>query len=447
MNCIETKVFRFFEEHIDPARPLMLGLSGGPDSRCLLHLFLKWRKGRSIELHLAHVNHGWRKESFDELDQLKQIANELSLPLHVATLDPSVYKGNLEAESRRARLAFFDSMIQKTQSQAIMLGHHADDLAETVLKRLLEGTGLPFLSCMSSKANVGGLTILRPLLKVYKEEVLNWLKKHGISYFNDTTNSDERFLRARMRETIFPTLRASFGKEFEENLCNIAAEAELLRHYLNERVEPIQSLGLTGPFGTFHDLSSLPLKKIELLHLLKVVARGTSFSRVQLYTACDFLLTLTANKQIMTKNALIVCDRGRAFFMPHDEEVQKEEIELKEGTYPFGKWQVTVRRGRAELKNHFRDAWKGRLQTVVEDGSYKLTFASSSMLRFVHDDKIVPISRYLNEKKVPNFLMRFIPMLSNGAHIIEDFLSGAASKSKKIYNDSLIVTLNFKVRS
>ncbi|MBS0655813.1 MAG: tRNA lysidine(34) synthetase TilS, partial [Verrucomicrobia bacterium] len=96
---LEFFVHQFFDEQIDLNRPILLGLSGGPDSICLLHLLLEWQ--RPITLHLVHVDHGWRKESALEAEKLKALAGVHGLPFHSTRLRPEHYRGNLEMESRR----------------------------------------------------------------------------------------------------------------------------------------------------------------------------------------------------------------------------------------------------------------------------------------------------------------------------------------------------------
>src|SRR5574338_1288204 len=104
---IKEKSFSFFSNHLDPVKPILLGLSGGADSMALLYLSLEWMKRNPSTLHLVHINHGWREESKRECEVLKELASRLALPFHTIELAPAGYKGNLEAESRKERFAYF----------------------------------------------------------------------------------------------------------------------------------------------------------------------------------------------------------------------------------------------------------------------------------------------------------------------------------------------------
>ena len=145
---MQKEVIDFFEKYIDTSRPVLLGLSGGADSMCLFHLLLQWNK---VQVHIVHIDHGWRKESLSESKILEALAGKHKLEFFQKRLDPIRYKGNLENESRKERYAFFSKVAEETNAQGILLGHHADDVQETVLKRVLEGAKLTSLATMKTK--------------------------------------------------------------------------------------------------------------------------------------------------------------------------------------------------------------------------------------------------------------------------------------------------------
>src|SRR5262249_46973772 len=152
----------------------------------------------------AHVDHGWREESGDEAAYLTQFCEKAGVKLHQKKLNPPQHNHNLEDEGRKARLAFFKDVIQKGNFKGIALAHHADDQAETVLKRVFEGANLPKLRGLTPSAHVNGILILRPLLHVSKKQIVEWLHSKQIPFFHDTSNQDPRFLRSRLREEIIP---------------------------------------------------------------------------------------------------------------------------------------------------------------------------------------------------------------------------------------------------
>jgi tRNA(Ile)-lysidine synthase len=211
-------------------RGLLIGLSGGPDSLALFHML---RRSKVQRLHVAHVDHQWRKTSGEEARLVQGWAGDC--PFHLKTLEPGSLSGNLEDACRRERLIFFKELCIAHQLEGVVLAHHRDDQAETVLKRVLEGASLTRLAALQEVSAYEGLTLFRPLISVRKRELEEWLYRHRISPLLDPTNEDPRFLRARMRTSLFPAIEQHFGKEVADPLAALGAEAAALRRHLDAR--------------------------------------------------------------------------------------------------------------------------------------------------------------------------------------------------------------------
>ncbi|MDX8431464.1 MAG: tRNA lysidine(34) synthetase TilS [Candidatus Algichlamydia australiensis] len=216
----ENPVIPFLRKQWNQKSPLLLGFSGGPDSMALLHMLLKVK----IPLHLAHVDHGMREEGEKEAQLLAGYADKLGLPFHLRTLR-GISGRNLEERFRDERRKFFIELTEKFSFQALLLGHHADDQAEVVLKRILEGARLYNLGGMAPVSKQEKLTIWRPLLGMRKEVLIKFLHYKGVHAFEDRTNSNLHYLRARMRAEIFPYLEKKFGKQVRMSLCRLAEES------------------------------------------------------------------------------------------------------------------------------------------------------------------------------------------------------------------------------
>ena len=183
-------VKRMIGANWDGKSPVLLGYSGGPDSKALLYALLDCK----APIHIAHVDHGWRESSRKEALELKAEAESLNLPFHTIRLE-SCETRNLEAHARDQRLAFFQSLFEKIPFQALLLAHQRDDLAETALKRIFEGAHLPFLGGMSSISQYEGMPIWRPLLATPRDEILRFLNERKLRAIDDPTNRDPKFLR------------------------------------------------------------------------------------------------------------------------------------------------------------------------------------------------------------------------------------------------------------
>ena len=272
-NPILKCVIEFLHSHFKPGAPLLIAVSGGPDSLALLHLLVEARHFFPLNLHVAHVDHGWREESGPQAKILADNVQGLGLPFHLHVLERSEATNNLESIARDGRLAFFLKLYREKGFQALVLGHQANDAAETILKRVLEGAHLTALGGMKPVAHFQEMPLWRPLLKVSKEELVSWLEKKGLAAFDDPTNRDPRFLRARMRTQILPTLAKDFGKQIQNNLCRLGETAHEVNAYLQKKIAPLlNSIERNGEELRLDLAPFLPLETLEVKALLKTIA-------------------------------------------------------------------------------------------------------------------------------------------------------------------------------
>jgi tRNA(Ile)-lysidine synthase len=182
-----------------------VGVSGGADSVALLLLL---RERPDLALHVVHLDHETRAgASADDARFVERLAGRLSLPSTVARrgdLEPTLPlpPANLSARYRAARLALFRRVAKAHDLGGVILAHHADDQAETVLHRLLRGSGAAGLAGMSPRATIGGLVILRPLLGVGRAALRAVLAARGQDWREDASNASDDYARNRLRRTL-----------------------------------------------------------------------------------------------------------------------------------------------------------------------------------------------------------------------------------------------------
>jgi tRNA(Ile)-lysidine synthase len=223
-----------------PGEAVLVAVSGGPDSTCLLDLFLQLRAEREFPLGVAHLNHSLRGEESDADEAfVADLARRAKLPFHLRRLAPGSLAGTgegLEGAARRARLAFLRETAAQHGIPRVALGHTRDDQAETLLLRLLRGAGSRGLSGIRPQAE--GIFI-RPLLDVSRAEVEAHLAARGRRFRVDSTNADLTRTRNRVRHRLLPFLRREFPGEIDALL---ARTAEILRAedaYLDEVVREL----------------------------------------------------------------------------------------------------------------------------------------------------------------------------------------------------------------
>ena len=280
----------FLSQHLKKNSKLLLGLSGGADSMALFSFLIEYMPILKFSLHVAHVDHRWREESRKEAQFLHDHAQQLKVPFHLKVLDIKK-ENNLEDRCRIARIEFFKQLHAKHCYQALLLAHHSGDQAETVVKRVFEGAGLKALGGLRKIKYLGNLPVWRPLLPFSKRELMIYLENRGLAYFNDSSNSDTRFLRARMREKMFPQVENLFGKNIQKNCVKLGNLCQELSDYFDQKSKIIKKRLVSGPFG---DYLPLDIHLVELKYFLKQYVDEVNLSS----DALDLLIELIKEKRI-----------------------------------------------------------------------------------------------------------------------------------------------------
>jgi tRNA(Ile)-lysidine synthase len=237
-----------------------VGLSGGMDSVVLLHLLHALAPKFGCKLSAIHVNHGLSPNAGDWQRFCSAFCLDLGVPFTAISVKVKRKKSGLEAAAREARRAAF----MKAAADAIALGHHLDDQAETVLFNLLRGTGLAGASGMPVQGLLGRKLLLRPLLEVPRSAIRAYAAEHRLGWIEDESNADESLTRNFIRRRVAPLLEEKFPR-WRENLARAArhfAGAEfdaqaMLRAYLKGR-------GLRAP------------SEAKLLEMLKQLSSGSA---------------------------------------------------------------------------------------------------------------------------------------------------------------------------
>jgi len=220
---------------IDKGDKVLIGVSGGPDSVALLYLLNSLRKELKISLSIAHLDHMLRKDSQVDREFVKNLARRLKLPIIIGQISVSQLgkKGSLEEIARNIRFDFLIKTAKEISADKIALGHNLDDQAETVLMRILRGTGLQGLSAILPKKAIHGYTVIRPLLKVRRKDIAAFLKKRKIQTRLDKTNLDQAYFRNKIRRRLIPFLEAGYNGHIKEVLSNLAESAAQDYDYLS----------------------------------------------------------------------------------------------------------------------------------------------------------------------------------------------------------------------
>jgi len=204
------------------APAIVLAVSGGPDSIALMWLAARWRStlARGPRLIAVTVDHGLRAEAAAEAREVKRLARTLDLPHRTMRWTGEKPKTGLPAAARTARYRLLAQAARASGATHILTAHTRDDQAETLLMRLLRGSGMAGLAAMARESERDGVLLARPFLHVSKSQLVATLKKAKIGFADDPTNRDTNFTRPRLRE-IMPVLAAEGGDA--RNLARLAS--------------------------------------------------------------------------------------------------------------------------------------------------------------------------------------------------------------------------------
>ncbi len=205
-----------------PRGKYVVAVSGGVDSMALLHMLVQKRQQKAKnKLIVAHFNHGIRPNAQKDEELVKKTAQKYNLPFEVGYghLGPGVN----EEQARKARYKFLNEVKQKYKTDAIVTAHHEDDLIETAIINILRGSGRRGMSAIIENPD-----IRRPLLPYSKKDILSYAKKNHLSWREDPTNKDERYLRNYIRRRIVPKLSTKQRAQLLQDIKQVALISQLI---------------------------------------------------------------------------------------------------------------------------------------------------------------------------------------------------------------------------
>ena len=311
-----------------PDDSLIVGVSGGADSVALLDL-LATLPDFPLTLVVAHLNHCLRGDESDGDQQfVQQLADRYQLPYELRRVDVrqlARQRGlSLEEAGRTARYDFFDELRIRHHANAIAVAHHSDDQAETLLLRLLRGAGTTGLASMAARNRAG---VIRPLLTISRQELREHLTARGLSFREDSSNSDQTYLRNRIRHELLPLLQEynpAITERLSATACLLGEDETLLLHCTETAFQQISrtgtgwnALSLTAlkqqPYALRLRLYRMTIESIqghqqrfELRHyqlLDRLLLEGSTGAGLDL--PCRLTAMLTADRLLLAPRALL----------------------------------------------------------------------------------------------------------------------------------------------
>ncbi len=217
-HTAEEKVLSFIKQHslVSPGETVVVAVSGGPDSVCLLHILAGLRRKLGISLHVAHLDHRLRgADSAADAAYVQALARRLKSPSTIESIDVATYQKknrlSLEEAAREVRYRFLASVAHQIGAAIVAVGHTSSDHVETVLMHLIRGSGTRglrgLLPLVSQKTSAGQITVIRPLLELSREETAAYCRAHRLKPRTDLSNLSVAPFRNRVRHNLLPELQ------------------------------------------------------------------------------------------------------------------------------------------------------------------------------------------------------------------------------------------------
>ena len=325
-----------FSKHIDTHfsflkdKKVLIAISGGLDSVVLTQLLHQLK----VKIFLAHCNFKLRGNASDEDEEfVKKLAEQLQIPIFIKTVETEIIakqeKLSIQLTARKLRYEWFDQLSKENTFDYVVTAHHADDNLETFLINTIRGTGLDGLTGIPEKNG----NIIRPLLPFSREEIEKYATKNSISWREDSSNAEIKYLRNKIRHQVIPVLKEvnpSLLKSFQKTQENLKASRQIIddriESLLNEIVIPAEAgiqkinikklLILNNPKAYLYQL----LKKYnftewnDIAHLLEAQSGKQIFSTTHRLVKDRAFLLLTKIHQVISEDKLLLINEDDLFF-------------------------------------------------------------------------------------------------------------------------------------
>lgn len=327
------KVKQTIQKHhlISREEKILIAFSGGVDSTALLHLLRELQEEWPITLALGHFNHKLRQNAEKDELFIRNMAKKLGLSLYVSSEDVRAYAGkyklNIEEAGRNLRYGFLKDTAKKFGFSKIATGHNKNDQAETFFMRLFRGSGL---SGLSGIYPVVDNLIIRPLLTITREEIMDYLTGIKVEFQEDESNSDSRFLRNKIRSELLPYIQKEFDPHLISRIGKVSALFQEEELVLNELVKKETRKAIQRKkdsiFLDLNILSTLPVGLArrmvrKFITEIKGDLRNISFEDI------ESVLGLAEGKEFpLTKNCFLRREQNRLFCLQADQKVLSYEL-------------------------------------------------------------------------------------------------------------------------
>lgn len=329
---MKTNILKYIEDKklFTKSEPIVVALSGGIDSMVLFDIISKL----NTKVIIAHVNHNKRIESKEEYKYIEKMAKERNIPFEGYSITNT--SDNFHHESRLQRYDFFRAIAQKYQSSKIAVAHHLDDQVETVLMRIVRGTSFSGYSGIKEIRYDRNVSIIRPLMDIKKECIIEYAKSNNIQYFEDASNSEDIYTRNRFRNKIIPLLKEE-NPNLDNKIIQLAEYIDSANDIIEEKTkEFLQSYSMYSnvSLNDFNELNKVVKIKV-IQHMVNNTSNDTVEVNYEQYKAIiDICLSSQPNQTYSLPNSYLFVKEYEVIYIKKELPIKEVDIKITtEGEY------------------------------------------------------------------------------------------------------------------
>lgn len=337
---LEQKIFDFVTKYglIENGDKIVLGVSGGPDSICMLNILHKMITSKQVdfEIFVCHINHGIRENAKIDEEFVKDFCEKINVPFFVKHANikqmAEEQKRGLEETGRIVRYDFFDEIMQKTGSNKIAIAHNSNDNAETIIMNILRGSGIRGLIGIEKKNG----KYIRPLIGTKRAEIEEYLQENGIIARHDESNDENIYTRNKVRNIVVPYIQKEFNSNIISSLERLSDIAKEQEEYLQKQIVEyykeicIEEINVTNDFEynkincaeviidlkKFNELEKVIQKRIILYAISKIFGTTKSIEKIHIEDIIKLCNKNIGNKYLTpNKNVKIVTQKKQLKIM------------------------------------------------------------------------------------------------------------------------------------
>ncbi len=432
------RVKDFLKKYNLQDKTVIVGFSGGFDSMCLLDILSKIKNDgdfSKLRVIAAHFNHNWRgEEALREQEVCRLFASSKGFEFYTRTADENAKKTELDA--RIARYDFFEDAADLYDAEAVLTAHNKDDNAETVLYRIIKGTGIVGLRGIAEKRGI----FYRPLLKTLRSEILEYCNQYNLAPNNDSSNSDTKYKRNYLRLNVIPAIE-QINPEFKDAINKLAYNAynenEIIKEYLDKiRAEIFEGEQIITQ--KYKKLST-PVK-LRILYDY-ILSLGLDYDSKKVQEIFDFVETNINQRNGSTHSLAsalwLYADDKVIETLPkknHFQDFSKQQIIIeKEGSYSFGGHILTIRKFDSDIDSNLKFPNSNESKAIVDISGVRFPFT----LRTRKDGDIISpfgmqgtmkLKKYLNSKGIARHDRDRMIMLCKESEVFWAVGAGISSK-------------------